>query len=194
MAGRAADRLRGRAGAKGVELTLVETGAHTAFVDPGLIGQAVWNLTDNAIKYSPAGGRVAIRVGREGDDIVIVSAEETTPAPASATRIRPSGASSGEDAARTHGTATDGTGLVLAIVRAVAEAMAAALPRRTAGRGRSRDRAPVGGRERRGRGLSARRGRPDANRGGGSTPPRRSSPSRSAVLRERRQPPILKRL
>ena len=118
-AGRVVDRLRGRAGAKGVELTLVETGAHTAFVDPGLIGQAVWNLTDNAIKYSPAGGRVAIRVGREGDDIVIV-VEDSGPGfrdPDQAFRrfFR-------EDAARTHGTATDGTGLGLAIVRAVAEA------------------------------------------------------------------------
>jgi two-component system OmpR family sensor kinase len=119
VAERVVDRLQGQAGEKGIEVTLVGTGADTAFVDRGLVGQAVWNLTDNAIKYTPAGGRVAVRVERDGGEVVI-AVEDSGPGfrdPAEAFRrfFR-------EDVARTHGTSTDGTGLGLAIVRAVAEA------------------------------------------------------------------------
>jgi signal transduction histidine kinase len=83
------------------------------------VGQAVWNLVDNALKYAPGGGRVAVCVAREGGEVV-VAVEDSGPGfqdPSQAfTRFFR------EDAARTHGTATDGTGLGLAIVRAVAEA------------------------------------------------------------------------
>ncbi len=119
VAGRVVERLQGQAGEKDLEVAVTDEGGATARVDPGLVGQAVWNLVDNAIKYAPGGGRVDVRVARQGSDVVI-TVEDSGPGfqdPAEAFRrfFR-------EDAARTHGTSTDGTGLGLAIVRAVAEA------------------------------------------------------------------------
>lgn len=113
------ERLHGQAREKGLELGLSGSGDTTANVDPGLLSQVVWNLTENALKFTPPGGRVKVSVAREGSDVVM-SVEDTGPgfaAPGMAFRrfFR-------EDAARTHGTPTDGTGLGLAIVQAVAEA------------------------------------------------------------------------
>jgi signal transduction histidine kinase len=36
---------------------------------PGLLGQAVDNLLDNACKYSPAGSPILVRVARQGDEV-----------------------------------------------------------------------------------------------------------------------------
>jgi two-component system OmpR family sensor kinase len=119
VAERVVDRLRGQAREAGVEVVVSAGGGTLARVDPGLVGQAVWNLVDNALKYAPDGRRVDVRVAR-GDRAVVIRVEDSGPGfkePSEAFRrfFR-------EDAARTHGTASDGTGLGLAIVRAVAEA------------------------------------------------------------------------
>jgi len=146
VAGRVVDRLRGQAREKGVALVMSDAGETRAPVDPGLVGQAVWNLVDNALKYAPDGGRVDVRVGREGAEIVI-DVEDSGPGfqvPSEAFRrfFR-------EDAARTHGTASDGTGLGLAIVRAVAEAHGgtASAENRPGGGARVRARLRVGAAE-----------------------------------------------
>jgi signal transduction histidine kinase len=39
--------------------------------DPDALHRAVWNLLDNAVKYSPAGRAVTIETGRSGSDIAI---------------------------------------------------------------------------------------------------------------------------
>jgi two-component system OmpR family sensor kinase len=119
VAGRVLERLDGQAREKGIELTLDAEGNTVAYVDAGLVGQAVWNLADNAIKYTPPGGRVGVRVRLRGQELALV-VEDTGPGfrePEQAFRrfFR-------EDVARTHGTAADGTGLGLPIVQAVAEA------------------------------------------------------------------------
>jgi heavy metal sensor kinase len=44
--------------------------------DRVFLRQAVLNLIDNAIKYSPAGGKIAVRVIREGDRVVFEVADE----------------------------------------------------------------------------------------------------------------------
>jgi signal transduction histidine kinase len=90
-------------------------------VDAGLLRQVVWNLADNALKFTPAGGEVRFTVSAEAD-VVRLDAEDTGPGF--------SAVESGEvfrrfyraDPARTHDTETPSTGLGLALVKAVAEA------------------------------------------------------------------------
>lgn len=66
--------------AEAEELTLtIEIGAPVpVMADPTRLRQAVANLVDNAIKYTPAGGVVTVRAKREGADRV-VSISDTGP-------------------------------------------------------------------------------------------------------------------
>ncbi|MCG6988404.1 MAG: HAMP domain-containing histidine kinase [Gemmatimonadetes bacterium] len=118
---RVLDRLRPRAQEKGVGLDLAGEGTAEAWVDSGLLRQVVWNLADNALKFTPAGGEVRFTVRAQADS-VWVDAEDTGPG---------FGAIDPEDffrrfyradQARTHDVETTGTGLGLAIVKAVAHA------------------------------------------------------------------------
>ena len=119
VAAHVVDRLQATAKEKGIDLSLDGEGETVAQVDPGLVGQVVWNLVDNALKYTPQGGRVHASVRRNGDEVVL-AVEDSGPG------FRdPSGAFRRffrEDVARTHRTPTDGTGLGLAIVQSVTDA------------------------------------------------------------------------
>ena len=61
----ALDAVRPAAQAKGVELsTEIDRSAGTLLADPGRVQQMVWNLTGNAVKFTPKGGHVRVRVSR----------------------------------------------------------------------------------------------------------------------------------
>lgn len=115
---RIVERLTGPALEHGVR---VETRLEPVWaeVDGGLVGQVAWNLVENAVKFTPAGGTVVVRTAAQGDD-VLLEVEDSGPGfqdPTLAFRrfYR-------EDPARSHASPTSGTGLGLAIVQAVAEA------------------------------------------------------------------------
>ena len=114
------DRLQGDAAAKKVTLEFHGEQRLEAVVDPILLDQLVWNLAENAIKFTPSGGVVDVGVRRLGGN-VSVEVRDTGPGmPPDATELvfdrfyR-------VDSARTANSAS-GTGLGLSIVRAIADA------------------------------------------------------------------------
>jgi CheY-like chemotaxis protein len=69
---------RSRAAGKRVELDLVlDPAAPHAIADPIRLRQIVRNLVENAIKFTPPGGRVTVRSDRGGGQHVVVSVTDT---------------------------------------------------------------------------------------------------------------------
>jgi two-component system OmpR family sensor kinase len=111
-------RLEGKAAAKGVRLSKTKGGPLAVLCDPDLIDRLVWNLVDNAIKFTTAGGAVEVDL--------LSSAEHT------AIEVRDTGPGIRENAMEkiferfyredAPHTASEGTGLGLSIVRAIAQA------------------------------------------------------------------------
>ncbi|SLN62554.1 sensor histidine kinase [Oceanibacterium hippocampi] len=87
-----------------------------------LLGQAVANLIDNAIKFTPEGGEIRVVLGREGDTAVLAVADSGPGIPA-ADRERVLQRFVRLDASR----GTPGSGLGLSLVAAVARLHGAAL-------------------------------------------------------------------
>ena len=89
--------------------------------DPLLLREALANLVHNAIEYTPAGGRVTVRVGRRaGASVLEVEDEGPGIPPGERERVL-------ERFYRVPGTAGTGSGLGLAIVREIAQAHGATL-------------------------------------------------------------------
>jgi two-component system phosphate regulon sensor histidine kinase PhoR len=69
----ALDACQPPAAERGIALELECAEGVTAYVDPALIGQAVVNLIDNAVKYSPVGAKVAVKGEcRDGETTISV--------------------------------------------------------------------------------------------------------------------------
>jgi heavy metal sensor kinase len=106
---------------KGQSLSVDATGAPTAVADRVVLRQALINLVDNAIKFTPAGGKVSIRVsGSDGSAMVDVS--DTGPGIPNDARERVF-----DRFYRGDGDAAAGTGLGLSIAKSAVEANGGAL-------------------------------------------------------------------
>jgi len=102
-----------------IALEVVECVADT---DPVLFRQALQNLVDNAIKFSPEGGVIRIAL-RKGDDDCAVEVSDTGPGISPELKARVTDRFFRADAARGPG----GYGLGLAITRAYAQALGGSL-------------------------------------------------------------------
>ncbi|MGW8265188.1 MAG: sensor histidine kinase [Longimicrobiales bacterium] len=114
------ERLGRTAKEKGVRVELLPGDAVTALVDPDLLDRVVWNLVDNAIKFTPPGGEVEARICVEGGHAVL-EIRDTGPGipPDRIPQIFERFVRL--DDSRTPGEREGGTGLGLAIVRAISD-------------------------------------------------------------------------
>src|SRR5208282_5069244 len=78
----AVEELRPEAERKHIDLALSATDIHCLAIDPTRIAQLLGNLLSNAVKFTPGGGRVEVRLGREGDQVVLAVADSGIGIPA----------------------------------------------------------------------------------------------------------------
>jgi len=114
----ALDDLQTPANDKNIALTLdVASALPTVRGVPVRLGQAVTNLVDNALKFTPPGGRVDVRLGVEGGEVVL-RVSDTGPGipPAAQSKLFQKFSRVGQHRS------SEGHGLGLSIVKSVAEA------------------------------------------------------------------------
>jgi PAS domain S-box-containing protein len=126
--------VRPAAEAKEIELEyLPDPGAVFAMADPARLQQIAWNLLSNAIKFTDRGGRVKLRLRRDGGQLVIsVSDMGCGIAPEFLSHIFDRFSQADGSICRTHG----GLGLGLAIVRYLTEMHGGVVEAESAGAGR----------------------------------------------------------
>jgi two-component system phosphate regulon sensor histidine kinase PhoR len=109
-----------RAAGKGIALAVeVADGADVLLVDPDALRQVLLNLVDNALRYSPPGGRITVQSRRDGDGIVLSVSDG---GPGIAGEHLPRIFERFYRADRSRSRDEGGTGLGLAIVRHLVEA------------------------------------------------------------------------
>ena len=119
LAACAVEEIRPQAQRKHIDLALTGTGVPRLAVDPTRIAQLLGNLLSNAVKFTPDGGRVEVRIWREGDQAVLAVADTGAGVPA-ADRERIFERFFRTAAATRQ--AVQGTGLGLTITKAIVEA------------------------------------------------------------------------
>lgn len=113
-------RLQSAADRRKIELTLDAPDGVRVLADPGLLDRLLWNLADNAVKFTPPGGTVGVRIERSAGTLVI-RVSDTGPGIRAADRERIFDRFYRADEARTASEGVGGTGLGLAIVRAIVD-------------------------------------------------------------------------
>ncbi len=121
----ALDALWSTAEQAGVELRFeVEDAPSSVDADPSRLQQVVWNLTSNAIKFTPSGGHVRVDVGRDGDKLRIAVSDSGQGMPADfLPRVFERFSQSDAGTNRQRG----GLGLGLSIVKQIVEAHGGAI-------------------------------------------------------------------
>jgi signal transduction histidine kinase len=117
IAARAEELYQDAAEAKGVLLLRDATDGAVVYGDRVRLEQVAANLLDNAVKYTPAGGRVAMDVGTDGSNAFLRVADTGTGIPADELPLIWNRLFRG-DRSRTE----RGLGLGLSLVRAIIEA------------------------------------------------------------------------
>ncbi len=105
---------------KSQQLIVEGNGGPVVYGDRLILRQALVNLIDNAVKYSPAGGKVSIRVGVNGGNEAVVEVQDSGPGIEPAHRLRVFDRFYRVDKARSR--EAGGTGLGLSIAKWAAEA------------------------------------------------------------------------
>ena len=128
----AIESVRPAAEAKKIEVVPVMEGQASIMGDGERLQQVVWNLLSNAIKFTPAGGRIEVRLATRGDevDLEVTDSGKGIPAeflPYVFDRFRQADSSS----TRTHG----GLGIGLALVRHLVELHGGSVEARSPGEG-----------------------------------------------------------
>ena len=108
---------------KGVKLSFESAGAHTVAGDPLLLAQAIGNLIDNALKFSPQNGRIAVATAQRRDGAIEISVCDNGPGIPDAEKARVAQRFYRGDASR----GTPGVGLGLSLVEGVARLHGGAL-------------------------------------------------------------------
>ncbi len=108
---------------KGVKLAFHSNGTYKVAGDPLLLAQAIGNLIDNALKYSPANGSIAVATTQRRDGAVEISVCDDGPGIPDAEKSRVSQRFYRGDASR----GTPGVGLGLSLVEGVARLHGGAL-------------------------------------------------------------------
>ena len=119
LAARVLERLGTRARGKGVRTSLERSGPTLTLGDPGMLEQVLWNLAENAVKFTPGGGAVHLAVAGEPGTVRVVVSDDGPGLGPEPDRVFERFYR--RDPSRTPG-GEAGTGLGLAIVRAIVEA------------------------------------------------------------------------
>ncbi len=116
----AAEIVRPAAAAREISLvTKLDANAGLVPADPARLQQVVWNLLANAVKFTPAGGRIEVRLESRGEQVVLTVADTGSGiAPTFLPHVFERFRQADSSATRAHG----GLGLGLAIVRHLVEA------------------------------------------------------------------------